>query len=216
MKPKNQEELDNCAVELVHLRDKSNRSKNKAVKKAFETYQNQCIEKFGCLVRQRASRYRRFSNHADLEQDGYEALLLALKTYNPDKGSFTWWADRYISTRISRAANAHSTIRFPLKKAKDMKPFKTSTMPILVDDSSDPFTIAMVNQKLDQIKQIISSLPDDQRRLVSLIYGLNGAKESSVDDTLKILSISRTKYLRMLEEAKETLKEKLGSFVGHE
>lgn len=209
MKYKNQEEIDEYAKELIRLRDKSEKSKNPTLKQKYLEYQNFCMEKFRYLVAMRVSKYRKFSNYKDLEQDGFEALVLALRTYKPDKGSFTWWADKYISTRVSRAANAHSTIRFPLKKAREMKPFKTAAIPVLVDTQPDAFESMQSSETSDYVLNAIKELPEEHQKLINLIYGFQGMKPHTIGNALKALSITRPQCLRILEEAKTQLKEKL-------
>lgn len=208
-KYKNQQEIDALARDFITLRNKAQKSKSKILKKKFQEYQNFCIDRFHCLVTAKVGRYRKFSNYQDLEQDGMEALVLALRTYKPKKGSFTWWANKYIATRVSRAANAHSTIRFPLKKAKDIKPFKTSTMPVIIDSQLPAVDALEQNQESIGIANAIAELPEQHKKLIDLIYGFNGMKPHSIGNAQKTLSISRTQCLRLLEEAKDKLKEKL-------
>lgn len=211
MNYKNQEEIDEYAKILVALRDKAQKSKDPTLKKEYSEYQRFCMEKFRYLVNIRVSKYRKFSNFQDLEQDGYEALILALKTYDPSKGSFTWWADKYISTRISRAANTHSTIRFPLKKAKELKPFKISTIPIIIDIQPNALENIQISEIIEHISKAIKELPEGHQKLISLIYGFQGMKPHSIGTVIKNLSISRPQCLKILEEAKFQLKEKLKS-----
>lgn len=209
MKYKNQEEIDAYARKLIQLRDKCQKSDNLALKQEYLEYQNFCIEKFKYLVSIRVSRYRKFSNFKDLEQDGYEALMLALRTYNPNKGSFTWWADKYISTRVSRAANAHSTIKFPIKKAKELKPFKTTTIPIMIDSQPNALENIDTSETSNSILTAIKELSEEHQKLINLIYGFQGMKPHSIVTAQKVLSLSRPQCLRILAEAKNQLKEKL-------
>lgn len=206
MKYLEQDEINSLATKFITLRDKANKSKSKKVKKEYYTFQNFCVEKLKFLVTIKTGRYRQFSNHPDLEQDGLEALVLALKTYNPSKGCFSWWADKYISTRISRAANTHSTIRFPLKKAKLVRPYKTSTMPIMVDTQPDAQQTLETSQQSQQVRQAIQKLPIQHQEIVNMVYGLNGIKQHSIGALIKHLAISRPQCLKILEEAKIQLK----------
>lgn len=205
-----QEEIDDIAKRFIELRDKAEKSKSKKVRAQYRAYQNYCVGKLKFLVTNRAGRYRKFSNHPDLEQDGFEALILALKTYNPTKGSFSWWADKYISTRISRAANAHSTIRFPIKKAREMKPHKANDLPIMVDSSVDA-SIALEQCEISSLLfTAIAQLPEKHQKIINMVYGFNGSKEQSLENVAKELSISRSQSSKLLEEAKNKLKEILG------
>lgn len=212
MKYQNQEEIDELARNLIKLRNKAQKSKSKTIKQKFEVYQTYCIERFKYLITMRAGKYRKFSNYKDLEQDGYEALMLALRTYDPKKGSFTWWADKYISTRISRAANAHSTIRFPLKKARELKPFKTSTMPVIIDSNPDALQYIEANEASNNVLKAIKELPEQHQKVINFVYGFHGLKPHSIGNALKTFSLSRPQCLKILEEAKLKLKEKLTEF----
>ena len=209
MKYSDYDEIDSIINEFMSLKQKAKKSKSKSFMKEFEAYQKYCIEKCKCLVTNRVGRYRKFSNYDDLEQDGYEALVLALRTYNPNKGSFTWWADKYISTRVARCANTHSTIRFPLKKAKDIKPFKISVIPTIIDESPSALSCIEDTETSTCISKAVKQLPEQQQRLVNILFGLNGAKQQSIGEASKTLDISRPKCLKILEQAKNNLKEKL-------
>ncbi|HLG27100.1 MAG TPA: sigma-70 family RNA polymerase sigma factor [Paenisporosarcina sp.] len=213
MKYQSQEEVDEFIRVFIKLRNKAKRSKSKTIKQKFAEYQKEIIEKFRYLVISRVGKYRKFSNYNDLEQDGFEALVLALRTYDPDKGSFTWWADKYISTRVSRAANAHSTIRFPLKKARELKPFKTSTIPVLIDNQPNAVFSIEKSETLKHILNAIKELPEEHQRLINLIYGFHGMKPHSIGNALKALSMSRPQCIKILEEAKRQLREKLSQII---
>lgn len=202
MNPQQQEEINVCASKLIQLRDSSDPI-------SYQKYLKFCIEKFKPLVAIRTNRYRRFSNYPDLQQDGFEALMLALKTYRPEKGTFTWWADKYISTRISRAANTHTAVRIPLKKTKEIKPFKLSIIPIMVDSSKNAIEILEDSEISDKLEQAIQGLTPEHQKVLKLVYGLQGIKPHSIDDTVKMLSIPRNQCVRILKETKNKLKEVL-------
>jgi RNA polymerase sigma factor (sigma-70 family) len=208
-----QEEIDNIAKKFIELKNNAEKTRSKKIKAQFKAYQNYCVEKLRFLVTNRAGRYRKFSNHPDLEQDGFEALILALKTYNPSKGAFSWWADKYISTRISRAANAHSTIRFPIKKAREMKPYKTSELPIMIDAGLDASLIFENNETANILSTAIKQLPEKHQKIINLIYGFHGSKEQSLESAAKELAMSRAQSAKLLEEAKQKLKEILRSEI---
>lgn len=211
MKYEDQEEIDAIATEFIKLKKRAEKTKSAKIKKKYKQFQNFCMKQFKFLVTSKVAKYKQFSNYKDLEQDGFEALLLALKTYQPAKGSFTWWADKYISTRISRAANAHSTIRVPIKKARDLKPFKTASIPVMIDQSPDGLSALEVVETVQHVTKAVKELPQDHQRLISLLYGLNGLKPHSLGSALKMMAIPRPQFVKILEEAKNQLKEKLTS-----
>jgi len=206
----NQIEINKLAREFLRLKKlvAKNPDNIKFVKK-YKRFQNHCTYKLAHLVNIKVSKYRKFTNYCDLKQDGFEALLLAFETFKPNKGDFTWWANKYISTRVSRAANAHSTIRFPLKKAKEMQPYKVGTMPILVDQNENPCQHVEAAQKFSFIMEAINELPNTQKQIILMHHEFDGGKNRSVSKISKCLKISRNSCMQLLEEAECSLKDKL-------
>jgi RNA polymerase sigma factor (sigma-70 family) len=208
-----QVEIDDIAIEYVRLRERCKNTKSKKLKAKFAKYQNYCVEQLEHLVRLRTNRYKKFSNYSDLNQDGREALILALKTFDSSKGGFAAWAHRYIGTRVSRAANAHSTIRYPLKKAKDLQPHKVSTIPTMID-MRDPQQYAESYEKRNIILKAINTLPENQRKIILLKHDLAGAKSTtSISKISQELEISRPMCVKLLEEAENSLRNRLQSLV---
>jgi RNA polymerase sigma factor (sigma-70 family) len=163
------------------------------------------------LIDFRVNKYKKFSNYNDLKQDGFEALMLAFKTYDPKKGDFTWWANKYISTRVSRSANTHSTIRYPLKKTKTMQPYKVSKLPQMVSDEN-PLQQVENSFELELVMRAINSLPELQRQVIVMHHEFDGGKNSSLAKIAKALCISRGVCLDLLTQAQNKIKEQLSPY----
>ena len=174
----------------------------------FKTYQNYCMEKFSYIIKSKAAKYRKFSNHPDLEQDGFEALIKSFNSFDPEKGNFSWWASQYVQIKLSRSANAHSTIRFPIKKAKIMKPYKT-TIPVMIDESADPFEYVTINQSNELINNAINNLPKIHKDIINMKYGFNGVMPRTENKILNDLKLTRTEFLKLLKEAKEKIRQQI-------
>jgi RNA polymerase sigma factor (sigma-70 family) len=199
------DEINVIANKFVELRDGID-------KKAFEQYQKYCIKKLSPLVNNKIRKYRKFSNYPDLQQDGFEALMLAFETYEPEKGCFSWWANKYIETRISRQANAHSTIRVPIKKAKEFPPYKTNTIPVMVD-LNNPCENIEDEQNKEVVKLAIDQLSERHKQVILMHYGFND-QNSAISNISKELNISRPACIRLLGEAEKSLKNKLQRYFG--
>ena len=202
------EEIDEVAIKFLELQEKAKNGDN-SDQLRFNAYKNICAQRFKSLVSHHTKKYRRFSNHVDLEQDGFEALINALGTFKPEKGSFAWWANRYIKTRVQRKANAHSTIKFPIKKAKEVKPYKVSTMPIRIDTGLTPLEEAERAESYKHIKRAMGNLTKEQRMVINMKYGFNGIRERPVGKIIEDLSISRQQYSKLLSEAENQIKKHL-------
>ena len=198
------EEVDEIAAKYLELRNNAKDSEQDY--KTFKRYQNVVLEKLRFLVERRTAKYKQFSNFPDLKQDGFEALLMAFRTFNPDKGVFGWWADQYIKTRVARAANAHSTIRIPIKKTKFMKPYKVSEIPVIIDEGLLSFDSLEYNMHGKKVRKAVDFLPDNHRSVINMTYGLNGLRERPITHVMKSLSISRQQYNRLLIDAQSKIK----------
>lgn len=193
------------ASKFIELKQKalSGDAKDKLI---FKKYQNYCMKSMAPLVNNRVAKYKPFPNYQDLQQDGFEALLMALQTYNPDKGNFGCWASFYIKTKVSRSANAHSTIRVPLKKARDTfnKPFKVNYIPDVMDSNQGPYQLLESIEDYDILKEALEDLPEIQKTIIDTYYGLSG-KEDTLNNIAKSLNVSILTCARLLEKAKDNI-----------
>jgi RNA polymerase sigma factor (sigma-70 family) len=197
--------------DLVDLRRKCKKSKSKKLHKELTFLQQAVAKELDFLVEARAKRYKNFSNYDDLCQDGRLALFLALQSYEPEKGDFFWWANKYIKTKISREANRHSTIKIPLKHAKLVQPYKVSQLPTIIDNALDPSEKLNQTQVQEIVKNAVSKLPQDQQQIVNLHFELQSSKDdpSSIGKICESLGISRANCMKILNEAKKNLKVEL-------
>jgi len=192
---------------LVLVRKKFQKTENSKYMAEYKVLEKRCAEVFDYLVDSRTKRYKNFSNYEDLKQDARIALLSALKTYDFKKGSFYWWATYYIKTKVSREANCHSTVKIPLKKARDLTPHKVLQFPVVIDRSPTPDQAFELDEFKQNIKNQINSLPLEKRKVIELYYGFNGFPARSMSKVCKELKISMAACSKLLEDAKENLKE---------
>jgi RNA polymerase sigma factor (sigma-70 family) len=204
-------EAQQLMIDLIKMRDEIKSAKKKDTKliAKYKAHQNICMEKFKYLVSMRTGRYKAFSNYDDLNQEGFEALTKAMANYKPNKGSFFWWAHKYIDTRISRSANLHTTIRFPLKVAKENTPHKESVLPLLIEERYCPDKELEEVQTTHMIQSAMSALSDEQKQIVSLAYGFDGDKTLSINKICKKLNLSRATVQKTLNSAMDSLKESI-------
>lgn len=195
-----EQEAQDLMIKLIELRERS-KNKEESVEIQLKKHENICIEKFKYLVTMKTGRYKVFSNYDDLNQEGFEALIKAMNNYNPKKGSFFWWAHKYIDTRISRSANLHTTIRYPLKVAKNSTPHKETVMPTLIEERYCPDKELEDVQTNNIIQESIALLTEDQKEIINLAYGLDGDKPMSINKICKKLNISRPYCVKAINTA---------------
>lgn len=215
MKNISREDAYELLEKFIFYRDKIaiNNSKSKKVHAEYEKYLAECAEKFDYLITMKTNRYKSFPNHEDLRQDGRVALMLALKSYKMGKGDFFWWAHKYIDTRITRSANNHSTLKIPIHKAKEMQPHKVSQIPVLIDSDEDVFNKVEELEKKNKIKEALAVLPDDQKKIIELAYGVNGIKQHSVSNISRLTGMPVNDCMKILTKAKKTLRPILENLI---
>lgn len=204
-----EQEAQDLMTTLIDLRDQLKKGEDVKIRTELKKHEQICMEKFRYLVTMKTGRYKAFSNYEDLNQEGFEALIKAMNNYNPKKGSFFWWAHKYIDTRISRSANLHTTIRYPLKVAKASTPHKESVMPLLIEERYCPDKELEDSQLNHAIQGAISVLTKEQREVISLAYGFDGDKPMSINKICKKLNISRLSCIKMINSALSIMKENI-------
>jgi RNA polymerase sigma factor (sigma-70 family) len=204
-----EQEAQDLMTKLIDLRSQVKTDGDAKIKTELKRHEQICIENFRYLVTMKTGRYKAFNNYDDLNQEGFEALIKAMNNYNPKKGSFFWWAHKYIDTRISRSANLHTTIRYPLKVAKAHTPHKESVMPLLIEERYCPDKELEESQLNHAIQGAVSVLTPEQREVISLAYGFDGDKPMSINKICKKLSISRLSCIKTINSALSTMKENI-------
>lgn len=194
---------------LIDLRTKANESKSTGDIRAFKAHQAICVEKFSYLVTMKTGRYKDFPNYDDLNQEGFEALLKGMNNYNPKKGNAFWWFHKYIQTRISRSANLHTAIRYPLKVAKNTAPHKEAIMPILIEEQNCPDKELERAQITRAIRDSVVPLHEDQMQIINLVYGLDGDKPMSINKVCNKLGMSRSNCIKIIGNALSVIRENI-------
>lgn len=183
-----EQEAQELVSKFLELKNKYNESKSNKDKRELIKHENVLVEKFKYMVHSRTYPYKKFSNYDDLNQDGYEALVMGLKNYDKTKGSIFWWLHKYIDTRVYRSANSYSTVRIPMAVAKNNPP-KMTTIPLSTEDyKSSPEEILLnksISKKLD-------SLNVEDYDLVTNIFGI-GKDKLTIDEYNKKTGIKKSK-----------------------
>ncbi len=204
-----EQEANDLMNKWIDLKNQLKTSSDPKLVKEFEKHDRLCVEKFRYLVTMKTGRYKAFSNYEDLNQEGHEALIKAMKTFKPNKGSFFAWAHNYIGTRISRSANLHTTIRFPLKVAKANTPHKESVMPLLIEERYCPDRELEESQTTRAVQNALSALSREQQEIINLAYGFDGDKPMSINKICKKLGISRLSCIKTINNALSVMKESI-------
>jgi RNA polymerase sigma factor (sigma-70 family) len=203
------EEAQNLMTTLIQLRNKSEETKSQEDIAAYRRHEQICIDKFFYLVSMRTNKYKGFSNYEDLNQEGLEVLVRAMNNYDPSKGIFFWWAHKYIETRITRSANAHTVIRYPLKFAKTNVPHRETRMPELKEEKNIPEKLTEDLEITKVIGSAMDHLNEEQKKIVNLVFGVDGDKPLSINKVCKKMKLSRFYCMKMIDGALDVLKKNI-------
>jgi RNA polymerase sigma factor (sigma-70 family) len=195
------EESQKLIEHFISLKKQYQKTKNDSDLQEFRLHEKKCIEQFSYLVFMRTSRYKNFSNYDDLNNDGMEALVKAMKNYDPAKGNFFWWSHKYIDTKIARSANLHTTIRYPLKYAKNNSPRREALPNNLIEKSIGPEKLLEDTEIAQNIKSAMKSLTEEQKKIIDLAYGFDGDKPASINKICKIVNAPRSRVIKCLNVA---------------
>jgi RNA polymerase sigma factor (sigma-70 family) len=197
------EEADALVHDLLALRAKV--QENPSLKRSLDQLEAKCVKSFAYIVAMHTAKYKNFFNYDDLNQDGLEALTRALKSYQPGAGNIFWWCHHYVETKISRRANTHTTIRFPLRKAKEIAPQRESIRDTTKFDINDPVMTHDRVELMDGVRKIVSKLESDQQReAITDYFGLNGSSKN-IDQIAKEQGITKSRCLRQLRKNLKSL-----------
>lgn len=205
------EDYDQIALQFLEAKSKLQNCRTIKSSQKWKKIQEECLQKLSILIKNRVSRYKQFSNYSDLEQEGFEGLLMSLETYDPEKGYFVSWADHYIKTKIFRAANSHSTIKVPMDEIKNIKPLKAAEFPVMIDHRngySDFATKEVANILTEAIKE----LPEVNQKVILMFYGINGIRSYTITDLSKMLDLDKNQLLRIISESKKKIKAILSNY----
>lgn len=204
-----EQDAQDLMTKLIDLRIQAKDSQDPQIIFQMRKHEALCITQFKYLVSMKTGRYKAFSNFDDLNQEGYEALIKAMNNYNPKKGSFFWWAHKYIDTRISRSANLHTTIRYPLRVAKKETPHKEAVMPVLIEERYCPDKELEESQSMYALQHAMSTLNDTQKEIINLAFGFDSDKPMSINKICKKLNISRLSCIKTINSSLSLMKEKI-------
>lgn len=194
---------------LISLREVAHSSNKKEDIEKYRRQEKKCIESFKYIVLMKTNRYKNFFNYEDLIQEGLEALVQAMKTYNPKKGIFFYWAHKYIDTRISRKASLHTAIRFPLQVAKKQQPYRESFVPSMADSSLNPEEILQSKEINNSIDKIFSTLSPRNKKIMNMYFGIDSGKPQSVFKISQKLKLHKAICERVINKAIINIKKDL-------
>ena len=144
------------------------------------------ISRYSNLVFSMAGRYSAFADYEELVSDGLDALLQAIKSFQPQRGVFSAYASTCISNRMKNTAD-----RAMRRKAKFTD---ESELESLRSPSPSPEELAILREYTSEMGRQMSTLltPLERRCLDGVILGMSyseiaektGIEKKSVDNAV--------------------------------
>lgn len=195
-------------TKYIELRKNSEENPTKLNIKEFKQYENYCIEQFRYIVDIDSAKYRQFQNHPDIFSEGLLGLVYALKTYNPKKGIFFYWAHKYVNTRVARQANQHTTIRYPLKYSKENQPQREKVIPDVYEEYYLPEDMYESKAVGKAIVNALEFCTETEKVILKSYYGI-GEMAQNIDAICKEKQMCRPKVIKNLNSGINKIKEKI-------
>lgn len=154
------------------------------------------VERYGKLMY--ATAYQMTRNHARAQELTQDALVLAWRGINSFQGgSLKAWLVRILTNR---------GISLSRRRELDAATLDDPESPITVaDESQDPAAAAVLALERDRIRAALSTLPEDQQKVVSLRF----FSELSVSETAAALGVREGTVKSRLSRALDKLREAL-------
>lgn len=136
----------------------------------------------------------------DLIQEGYIGLMIAAKKYDPSlesKAKFITYATYWINSKISRYiaqrnTNEESSLNVSIGEDKDQELMDTiEGIDYSFENIEEKIYIEELRQELEEAMLEYNTL--QQREVIKLRYGWNGAKMMKYEDIADVLNVSRSR-----------------------
>lgn len=153
-----------------------------------------------------------YFSYDDLFQEGVIAFIKAVNNYNADKSSFSTTAIKYINWHLIRYIKQNKpkyelTLDTTVGEDDDI-----TLIDLIADDKIDIEGEYAENALMQEIKDFISNMPEDERQFAKLHYGFYGVK-LTIDETASKLGLNEYQRQRLREKTKAKLKEKYGHLM---
>jgi RNA polymerase sigma factor (sigma-70 family) len=185
-------EANKLIINFIELRDNYKKSNSREDLNKLERFKNICVEKFRPLIQVRVRHYKKYGNYQDLIQEGYVALSLAMNNFDSTKGSWLWWAHKYIKTKVARKAKDHGLIKSSFKEMKKGNVPIIVPLEIIIENNS-PEQMLIEKRDASNIDKYFSSLTETEKKIISMYFGfqnING-DYSNNGKKIKVTEISK-------------------------
>jgi RNA polymerase sigma factor (sigma-70 family) len=143
------------------------------------------------LVHSVIFKYKRFDNYEDLYQEGMIGLIKAVQRYNTDTSfHFTRYALWWIKARVMRSIKKLNLVTISGdSKMRYFMQYDIKEHDLI--DISDPEQKAILMEEIDNLNNVIETLPNKHQQIIKMRYGLKDTKEYNLQDLGDELEMTR-------------------------
>jgi DNA-directed RNA polymerase specialized sigma subunit len=199
-------EIDELVEKYIFLKQKA--KTNIKEKNEFLVFEKEFVFHMNHIIDLYTYKYKRFSNYEDIRQESFESLMLAVDSFKKSKGKFVGWVKMYSKTKASRQANKHSTIKIPMKNAKDTPPIKVAMEDLPVEDlmrsssaKDSPEQTAIKNDLWSKVHKSFHKLSEKELKIIQYHFSVDNGEYANIAELCSSLSLSTLDYKRYLKNA---------------
>ncbi len=166
------------------------------------------------LVSHIVSKYAKSGSGDDLFSIGCIGLIKAVETFSPEKKiRFSSYAAKCIQNEIlmhlraQRKTARDVSLSDPIESDRDGNPL---TLIDLLADETDMGEVIDLRLDAQRLRKLVRQLPDREREIITLRYGLRGGKPLTQQEIAGKMGISRSYVSRIEKKALLTLRRGFG------
>jgi RNA polymerase sigma factor (sigma-70 family) len=166
---------------------------------------DQIIEDLSFLVYSNTSKYKKFSNYEDLNQEGFVGLIKATKRFNHKLfPNFFVFANQWIINGIRRSAKKHDVMYSPQRIKTVYCGFSEDLS--AVDEKDGPDEVFEKAERADRLYKAMGLLGDRERKIVSILFGVD-SKKQTLRESEKCFNLTYERIRQIKNKALEKLRD---------
>ena len=161
---------------------------NSASEETLKGLRDRIVEDLSFLVYRNTSRYKRFPNYEDLNQEGFIGLIKAVNRFEYTRfPNFFVFANQWIINSIKRSAKKHDVVYNPNRNRVVYSSDDTTLN--APSDELDLECLLFDKQKYGAILDVVVTLSPRDNTIISSLFGIN-TKEHTLRETEKYCDLT--------------------------
>jgi len=186
------------------------------LEKQVEKVQNRIVTELSFLVYSVTKPYRSFPNYEDLVQEGFIGLVKAVRRFDHNRfPNFFVFSEQWIRHSVKRAASRFDVVYNPDKtRVVYAEPSEIGKEEEQVEET--PEEQFFVKERDERIAEVLGELPERDREIVRLIFGLDGRQPQTLREIGPMFNLTHERIRQIKNKAISKLRKSqlLGELSG--